>query len=301
MTDTTILQGMVEGTVNRALEPVVDHCYRSMMDANAEPYVHAEYERWEEMLKAALVLLTNGDMPYARALRWAFLESGETIRWHLSRSNRHALCYDAGEMSTEDYEATLRWALECEEDGDTWTEAFTTREAAVAQAEFLVANTKVVDRAAFARGGRNYLVTVKDGDGVPLMAEQTVTNARGVTFKVHGVTRGPEHNGTAKVDVTIVSDPQRPEHARFRHDFYDHALGLVVTPVEPKWVRRDPDSGQLWDELTDTQMGNLIAACRAGERPDVSEVLERTEDRVVFAVTEPGRVPAGTATYTREG
>jgi hypothetical protein len=69
----------------------------------------------------------------------------------------------------------------------------------------------------------------------------------------------------------------------------------------PVWVRRDPDGGQVWDELTETQMGNLIAACRAGERPDVSEVLERTEDRVVFAVTNEGGVPAGTATYTREG
>ncbi len=233
MTDTTILQGMVAGTVNRALEPVVDHCYRSMMDANgATPYVPAEYDRWEEMLKAALVLLTNGDMPYARALRWAFLESGETIRWHLSRSNRHALCYDAGEMSTEDYEATLRWALECEEDGDTWTEAFTTREAAVEQGEFLVANTKVIDRAAFAYGGRKYLITVKDGDGVPVMAGQTVTNAYGVVIMIHGVTLGPEHNGTARVDLTVVNDPQRPQHAGFRHDFYDHAMGLVVTPQE---------------------------------------------------------------------
>jgi hypothetical protein len=65
------------------------------------------------------------------------------------------------------------------------------------------------------------------------------------------------------------------------------------------WVRRDPNNGQVWDELTDTQMANLIAACRAGQRPDVSDVLEHTDNRVLFAVTHPGRVPAGTATYTR--
>lgn len=139
------------GTVNHAFEPLVDHCYRSMMDANmTEPYVHAEYDRWDEMLKAALVLLTNGDMPYARALRWAFTNSGEDIAWHLAldHGDRNSMCYEAGEMPQEDYEATLRWAVECEEDGETWVDAFATREQAVQHADSLVANTKVVDRQA---------------------------------------------------------------------------------------------------------------------------------------------------------
>lgn len=146
----TVAARMVPDTINEAMRPIVDDCYRRMMDANStEPYVHAEYERWDEMLKASLVLLTNGDMLHARALRWAFTDSGADIAWYL-KVDRNALCRDAGEMSDEDYEATLRWAVECEEGGDTWVDAFATREQAEEHAAALVANTTVVDRQATA-------------------------------------------------------------------------------------------------------------------------------------------------------
>ena len=145
----TVAASMVPGTVSRAMEAVVDQCYRNMMDANAtEPYVHADYDRWDKMLNAALVLLTNGDMPYAEALRWHFLDSGEDIRWYLERSDRNATCYDASTISQENYEAALRWAVECEENGETWVEAFPTRELAEERANGLIANTTVVDRQA---------------------------------------------------------------------------------------------------------------------------------------------------------
>jgi hypothetical protein len=145
----TVAAGLVADTINRAMIPVVDQCYRNMMHANsADPYVHDEYDRCDEVLKAALVMLTNGDMPYARALRWAFTDSGEDAHHYLTYENRNAFCYNAGEMSREEYEATLRWAVECEEHGETWTDAFETREQAERHAADLVANTTVVDREA---------------------------------------------------------------------------------------------------------------------------------------------------------
>ena len=66
------------------------------------------------------------------------------------------------------------------------------------------------------------------------------------------------------------------------------------------WVRRDPESEQIWDEITDEQMGNLLTAVRNGQRPDVSRVLECSDTRVVLAVREPGGASAGTATYVHE-
>lgn len=145
----TVAARMVADTINRAMEPIVDQCYRDMMTANAAaPYSHEEYDRCDEMLKAALVLLTNGDMPYARALRDALSDSGEEIHYYLTKWDRNAMCYEVGEMSREDYEATLRWAVECEEHGETWVDAFPTREEAEQHAAHLVANTKVVDRQA---------------------------------------------------------------------------------------------------------------------------------------------------------
>ena len=66
------------------------------------------------------------------------------------------------------------------------------------------------------------------------------------------------------------------------------------------WLRRDPESEQIWDEITDEQMGNLLTAVRNGQRPDVSRVLERSDTRVVLAVREPGGASGGTATYVHE-
>ena len=143
----TVAAGLSAGTVNTAMIAVVDQCYRNMMDANgADPYSHDEYDRCDQVLRAALALLTNGDMPYARSLHDALSDSGEEINYYLTEWSRDVLCVDSGEMSREDYEATLRWAVECEEGGSTWTEAFETREEADQRAAELVANTTVVDR-----------------------------------------------------------------------------------------------------------------------------------------------------------
>jgi hypothetical protein len=143
----TVAAGLVAGTINGAMIPVVDQCYADMMTANAAtPYSHEEYDRCESVLRAALVMLTNGDQPYANALREALSDSGEEINYYLTKWTRNVLCVDAGEMSREEYKATLRWAVECEEEGERWTDAFETREEAVAHGESLVANTTVVDR-----------------------------------------------------------------------------------------------------------------------------------------------------------
>lgn len=145
----TVAAGLAAGTVNGAMIAVADQCYTDMMDANsADPYVHDEYDRCDQVLTAALVMLTNGDMPYARALRRAFTDSGGNADHYLTCENRNAFCYNAGEMTREEYEATLRWAVECEENGETWTDAFETRELAEGYAKELVANTTVVDREA---------------------------------------------------------------------------------------------------------------------------------------------------------
>jgi hypothetical protein len=145
----TVAAGLVADTINRAMIAVVDQCYTDMMTANGtEPYSHEEYDRCDQVLTAALVMLTNGDMPYARALRWAFTDSGENAHYYLTCENRNAFCYNAGQMTREEYEATLRWAVECEEHGETWTDAFETREQAQEHADSLVANTTVVDREA---------------------------------------------------------------------------------------------------------------------------------------------------------
>jgi hypothetical protein len=137
------------GTINPAFQPVVNECYRRMMAANmAEPYVPEDYDMWDEMLKAALVLLVSADMPYARALRRGFLEGADHVDSLLSQWTRNVLCRDAGEMSQEEYDATLRFALECNEQGATWTEAYETR----VEAESVAASygdtvvTKIVDR-----------------------------------------------------------------------------------------------------------------------------------------------------------
>lgn len=117
-------------------------------------------------------------------------------------------------------------------------------------------------------------------------------------------------NGHGESDVFCSAGWSTDQNVRWPHTWQLVSVGSSdtvvwlsggkVTAIPARWVRRDPDSGQVWDELTDTQMGNLIAACRAGQRPDVSEVVEHTDDRVTLAVISEGRVPAGTATYTRE-
>lgn len=145
----TVAAGLSAGAINRAMVAVVDQCYADVMAANgASPYVHEEYDRCDRVLCAALMLLTNGDKPYADALRYWLTDSGENINHYLTKWSRNSTCYDAGTMSREDYEATLRWAVKCEERGETWTEAFDTREEAETRAAELVANATVVDREA---------------------------------------------------------------------------------------------------------------------------------------------------------
>ncbi len=74
--------------IDRAFVVVVDEHLKNMMIANSkEPYVHAEYSRHLDMARAALVLLTKGDMPYARALERAFHDSGEDMDRYLSQGH----------------------------------------------------------------------------------------------------------------------------------------------------------------------------------------------------------------------
>jgi hypothetical protein len=143
----TVAAGLSAGTINQAMIPVVDQCFANVMAANAaEPYSHEEYDRCDRVLCAALVMLTNGDAPYANALRYWLTDSGEAISYYLTKWTRNVSCLEAGEMSQEEYDATLRWAVVCQEGDSTWTEAFETREEAVARGESLAAYTSVVDR-----------------------------------------------------------------------------------------------------------------------------------------------------------
>jgi hypothetical protein len=166
------------GTINTAMIPVVDQCYRNMMAANAAN-VPAEYNRCEEMLKATLVLLTNGDMPYAHALRWAFTDSGESTGYYLSEFTRNDLCLEAGEMSQEEYETTLRFAVHCKEGGSEWVDAFATREAAESHAEMLKADTTIEDRHADNARPREYPYVNHDGETVWACCESTIGPACG--------------------------------------------------------------------------------------------------------------------------
>lgn len=61
----------------------VDKAHGNMLEVNSEiPYVHAEYERHSRLLKAALVIYTNGDMHYAEALYMALIDSGESVEYY---------------------------------------------------------------------------------------------------------------------------------------------------------------------------------------------------------------------------
>lgn len=79
------------------LVPMIDAAYGAMMVANAtEPYDHAEYERWDRVLKGLLIAFTEGDQEWADAFRWFFTDSGETMSWYLSQGSRDQDVYDAG-------------------------------------------------------------------------------------------------------------------------------------------------------------------------------------------------------------
>jgi len=66
------------------LEAACNEEHAAMLRANsADPYVHAEYRRHESLLKAALMLWTDGDEPYAAALFDAYLDSDEELDWYV--------------------------------------------------------------------------------------------------------------------------------------------------------------------------------------------------------------------------
>jgi hypothetical protein len=85
----------------------VDAAYAAMMDANAAtPYVSAEYERCDRVLRAELILFTNGDQPWADTLRAALTDSGEEIMYYIDNSEwpRESLMYrfGYGDLPTDD-------------------------------------------------------------------------------------------------------------------------------------------------------------------------------------------------------
>lgn len=67
----------------------------------------------------------------------------------------------------------------------------------------------------------DYIVTDRDGRAV--RPGDTVTSCRGTSAVFVRVTRGPEHNGTAKVAVTEDGDSR---------EYYARVFGLTVTPTE---------------------------------------------------------------------
>lgn len=77
--------------------PVVDQHFQDMLAANAkEPYVHAEYQRHQDMAKAAALLMCKGDANWAAALVDAFRDSNEPMTWYLSQYSRRYLLQNAG-------------------------------------------------------------------------------------------------------------------------------------------------------------------------------------------------------------
>lgn len=71
----------------KLLEAACDKAHADMMAVNGgTPYVHAEYYRHERLLKAALMLWTDGDAPYAEALFDAYVDSNEDLEWYTRRS-----------------------------------------------------------------------------------------------------------------------------------------------------------------------------------------------------------------------
>jgi hypothetical protein len=70
----------------KMLEDACDKAHSDMLKANAaQPYVHEEYARHERLLKAALMLWTDGDAPYAAALFDAYVDSNEELEWYVRR------------------------------------------------------------------------------------------------------------------------------------------------------------------------------------------------------------------------
>lgn len=113
-----LFKDFVTGRINYAIASYVDQCYTYMHAANAkEPYNHAEYTRFEHMLKAALLLLTNGDEPFAEAFFHFLIEDGGSVmaltaRMRNGMETRNDFCYNAHTMLHEDWYAALPFAVE---------------------------------------------------------------------------------------------------------------------------------------------------------------------------------------------
>jgi hypothetical protein len=71
---------------------IADEHRAAMLEANlAEPYIHADYDRQERLLKAALLLFTEGDADYAEAIYDNVITSGETAEWLTETYSRQDL------------------------------------------------------------------------------------------------------------------------------------------------------------------------------------------------------------------
>lgn len=59
-----------------------DFHFADQMEANAAtPYVHADYERAQRQLKAALMLAFEGNDDYVETMYYHMINSGETFTW----------------------------------------------------------------------------------------------------------------------------------------------------------------------------------------------------------------------------
>lgn len=77
----------------------------------------------------------------------------------------------------------------------------------------------------FGKGLKMTQYTVTDKTGKEISKGDTVTDFRGETATFLGVSRGPNHCGTAKVVVSWGD-------ADSRREYYDRVFGLNVRPVE---------------------------------------------------------------------
>lgn len=92
---------------NRVLLKRADHAFQQVLRANsAEPYVHAEYERWLSIARAALTLATTNPAQ-AFALEECFHDSNETMEYYLRHWSLEELerDYSGGEPMRLKFEA----------------------------------------------------------------------------------------------------------------------------------------------------------------------------------------------------
>ena len=124
------------GTPQDALLPYVDHNRALMFATNcAEPYDHDLYARYENMTKAALLLFTNGDQPFADAFMYFLIDSGENMEWLLRKlrageETRNDFCYSAHTITHDEWYAGFPVAVELTHNGVTSVDRYQTRQEA---------------------------------------------------------------------------------------------------------------------------------------------------------------------------